>query len=142
MCIRDSTSDSYSFVVPDAGAHGAAITGDTILGSGTTMLDHPDGTLTDYLASLRRLEAAGPLTVLPAHGPVPEPLDVVARDYRHHREGRLEQIRAALAELPEGQAATITPEDLAPRIYPGLTGTVARVAVQTVAAHLRHLREG
>ena len=38
--------------------------------------------------------------------------------------------------------ATITPEDLAPRIYPGLTGTVARVAVQTVAAHLRHLREG
>ncbi|TFI17573.1 MBL fold metallo-hydrolase, partial [Micrococcus endophyticus] len=53
------TSDSYSFAVPDAGAHGAVITGDTILGSGTTMLDHPDGTLTDYLASLRRLEAAG-----------------------------------------------------------------------------------
>ncbi|MCV7449170.1 MBL fold metallo-hydrolase [Micrococcus luteus] len=136
------TSDSYSFAVPDAGAHGAVITGDTILGSGTTMLDHPDGTLTDYLASLRRLEAAGPLTVLPAHGPVPGPLDVVARDYRHHREGRLEQIRAALAALPETEAATITPEDLAPRIYPGLTGTVARVAVQTVAAHLRHLREG
>ena len=69
-------------------------------------------------------------------------LDVVARDYRHHREGRLEQIRAALAALPETEAATITPEDLAPRIYPGLTCTVARVAVQTVAAHLRHLREG
>ncbi len=136
------TSDSYSFAVPGSGPHGAVITGDTILGSGTTMLDHPDGTLTDYLASLRRLEAAGPLTVLPAHGPVPEPLDVVARDYRHHREGRLEQIRAALAALPETEAATISPEDLAPRIYPGLEGTVARVAVQTVAAHLRHLREG
>ena len=54
----------------------------------------------------------------------------------------LTEIRAALAALPETEAATITPEDLAPRIYPGLTGTVARVAVQTVAAHLRHLREG
>ncbi len=136
------TSDSYSFAVPDSGEHGAVITGDTILGSGTTMLDHPDGTLTDYLASLRRLEAAGPLTVLPAHGPVPDALDVIARDYRHHREGRLDQVRAALAELPEGAADTVTPEELAPRIYPGLTGTVARVAVQTVAAHLRHLREG
>jgi len=93
-----------------------------------------------YLGATKRA-AAGPLTVLPAHGPVPEPLDVVARDYRHHREGRLEQIRAALGALPETEAATITPEDLAPRIYPGLTGTVARVAVQTVAAHLRHLRE-
>ena len=142
------TSDSLSFRILDDAAltDGAAIapilTGDTVLGRGTTMIDHPDGTLTDYLASLRRLEAAGPLTVLPAHGPVPEPLDVVARDYRHHREGRLAQVSAALAELGEDEAATVTPEQLAPRIYPGLEGTVARVAVQTVAAHLRHLREG
>ena len=34
------------------------------------MLDYPDGTLGDYLGSLDRLEALGPATVLPAHGPV------------------------------------------------------------------------
>ena len=133
------TSDSFCFVLPGSGEHGAVLTGDTILGSGTTMLDHPDGTLGDYLDTLRRLEAAGPLTVLPAHGPVPDTLDVVARDYRHHREGRLAQIRAALAETGM-DAETATPEELTPHIYPGLTGTVGRVAQQTVAAHLAHLR--
>lgn len=134
------TSDSCCFVLPGAGEAGAVLTGDTILGAGTTMLDHPDGTLADYLDSLRRLEAAGPLTVLPAHGPVPAPLDVVARDYRHHREGRLAQIEAALEELEEDVLARITPEELTPMIYPGVGGTVGRVAEQTVAAHLEYLR--
>lgn len=135
------TSDSFSFVLPASGPHGAVLTGDTILGTGTTMLDHPDGTLTDYLATLRRLEAAGPLTVLPAHGPVPGPLDAVARDYRHHREGRLAQIESALEELDPDVAAAVTPAELTPRIYPGVSGRVAAVAEQTVAAHLAHLRE-
>lgn len=133
------TSDSFCFALPGVGATGTVLTGDTILGAGTTMLDHPDGTLADYLDTLRRLETAGPLTVLPAHGPVPDTLDVVARDYRHHREGRLAQIRAALDELGADASAT-TPEELTPRIYPGLTGTVGRVAEQTVAAHLAFLR--
>ena len=73
-------------------------------------------------------------------------IDVDVLEYHRlltpEQQDKLTEIRAALAALPETEAATITPEDLAPRIYPGLTGTVARVAVQTVAAHLRHLREG
>ena len=42
------TSDSLSFVLPDA-----VLTGDTVLGRGTTVVAHPDGVLAEYLASLR-----------------------------------------------------------------------------------------
>ncbi|MGC5048516.1 MBL fold metallo-hydrolase [Micrococcus porci] len=136
------TSDSYSFAVPESGPHGAVLTGDTILGAGTTMLDHPDGTLTDYLASLARLQAAGPLTALPAHGPVPAPLDVIARDYIDHREGRLFQLRRALDGMDPARAATVTPSELVGVIYPEVTGQVARVAEQVLAAHLAYLRRG
>lgn len=136
------TSDSYSFAVPDAGAHGAVITGDTILGEGTTMLDHPDGTLADYLDSLERLAAAGPLTVLPAHGPVPAPLETIAGEYLDHREGRLAQIERILEDLPEDDADALTPAELVPLVYPGLEGPVGQVAEQVMASHLAYLREG
>jgi glyoxylase-like metal-dependent hydrolase (beta-lactamase superfamily II) len=62
------TSDSVSFHLPDADGAGVMLTGDTILGRGTTILDFPDGTLGDYLESLATLRAFGPATVLPAHG--------------------------------------------------------------------------
>jgi len=46
------TSDSLSFVVPQ---DRAVLTGDTVLGRGTTVVAHPDGRLEDYLESLQRL---------------------------------------------------------------------------------------
>ena len=81
---------------PHDGARGSVLTGDTILGLGTTVLDYPDGTLGDYLASLDRLEQLGAATVLPAHGPMLPALDTIVRAYRDHREDRLAQIRTAL----------------------------------------------
>ena len=54
----------------------AVLTGDTVLGRGTTVVAHPDGRLGDYLDSLRRLRSLtvddGVHTVLPGHGPVLE----------------------------------------------------------------------
>jgi glyoxylase-like metal-dependent hydrolase (beta-lactamase superfamily II) len=47
------TSDSVSFLLP---AECALLTGDTILGRGTTVVAWPDGELAAYLASLARLE--------------------------------------------------------------------------------------
>ena len=62
------TGDSVCFVV--AGEEPALLTGDTILGRGTTVVAHPDGRLRDYLASLTAIrDLAGPLTLLPGHGP-------------------------------------------------------------------------
>jgi glyoxylase-like metal-dependent hydrolase (beta-lactamase superfamily II) len=132
------TSDSVCFHLPGDGASGSVLTGDTILGRGTTMLDYPDGTLGDYFASLDRLEALGPATVLPAHGPVLPSLGDIARAYRSHRLERLAQVRAALEKLgPEASAG-----DVATVVYADVDPSVRRAAETSVAAQLHYLRGG
>lgn len=132
------TSDSVCFHLPGDGPAGSVLTGDTILGQGTTMLDYPDGTLGDYLATLDRLEALGPATVLPAHGPVLPALDGIVRDYRRHRQERLDQIRAALDRL----GADATAGEVADAVYADVVPSVRRAAEMSVAAQLSYLRQG
>ncbi|MFJ4168691.1 MBL fold metallo-hydrolase [Paenarthrobacter sp. NPDC089714] len=130
------TSDSVCFHLPADGPTGSVLTGDTILGRGTTVLDYPDGRLGDYLASLDRLEALGPATLLPAHGPVLPALDEKCREYRDHREQRLDQIRAALAHV--GQQATIA--QVTDVVYADVDPSVRWAAETSVAAQLDYLR--
>lgn len=116
---------------------GSLLTGDTVLGRGTTMLDHPDGTLADYLRSLDRLEAASSGDPgLPAHGaPIPD-LAAVCRDLRRHRLERLAEVRAAVSELGEDATAA----QLAMRIYPEVPERVRPAAERSIEAQLAHLR--
>lgn len=93
------TADSVCFALPQDGPRGSVLTGDTVLGRGTTVLGVPDGTLAQYLDSLRRLIALGPWRGLPAHGPVIDDLAAVCDGYLAHRLERLEQVRAAVAQL-------------------------------------------
>lgn len=130
------TSDSVCFHLPGDGPGGSVLTGDTILGRGTTVLDYPDGTLGDYLATLDTLEALGPATVLPAHGPVLPSLAAIAGDYRQHRQNRLDQIRAALQQL--GRDATAG--EVADAVYSDVGPSVRRAAEMSVAAQLEYLR--
>ncbi|MGG5171577.1 MBL fold metallo-hydrolase [Pseudarthrobacter sp. J1738] len=130
------TADSLCFYLPEDGANGSVLTGDTILGKGTTVLDFPDGTLSDYLRSLDVLEALGAATVLPAHGPVLFAVDVVAREYRNHRHQRLDQVRDALAVLGE-QAPS---EAVARKVYHDVDPSVWRAALLSVEAQLAYLR--
>src|SRR6478752_10005081 len=101
------TADSISLVVP---ADGALLTGDMVLGRGTTVVAHPDGQLGPYFDSISRmraLAAAGEVTALwPAHGPVLDDALGVLDFYLAHRRERLAQVEAALAEL----AVPLTPE--------------------------------
>ncbi|MDD1477206.1 MBL fold metallo-hydrolase [Arthrobacter sp. H16F315] len=130
------TSDSVCFHLPHDGARGSVLTGDTILGLGTTVLDYPDGTLGDYLASLDRLERLGPATVLPAHGPTLPALDTIVRAYRDHREDRLGQIRSALENL--GPHAGVG--EVADAVYADVDPAVRSAAELSVAAQLHYLR--
>jgi glyoxylase-like metal-dependent hydrolase (beta-lactamase superfamily II) len=130
------TSDSVCFHLPDDGAHGSVLTGDTILGRGTTMLDYPDGALGDYLESLDLLEAIGQAAVLPAHGPVLPSLEAITRAYRGHRLERLGQIREALQRL--GRDATAAA--VADAVYADVEPSVRRAAEMSVAAQLDYLR--
>jgi glyoxylase-like metal-dependent hydrolase (beta-lactamase superfamily II) len=94
------TSDSLSFVVP---TDRAVLTGDTVLGRGTTVVAHPDGELGAYLDSLERLHALAEAheieTVWPGHGPVIEHALPALDFYLAHRQERLEQVREALRRL-------------------------------------------
>lgn len=94
------TSDSLSFLLP---AERAVLTGDTVLGRGTTVVAHPDGELGAYLDSLNRLhalaEAQEVTAVWPGHGPVIDDALAVLDFYLAHRRERLEQVREAAREL-------------------------------------------
>jgi glyoxylase-like metal-dependent hydrolase (beta-lactamase superfamily II) len=128
------TGDSLSFVLPDAGA---LLTGDTVLGRGTTVVAHPDGRLADYLDSLARLEelvaARGLTDLLPGHGPaLADPLTVV-RAYRRHRAERLDQVRAALA------AGARSAREVVEVVYADVPREVWPAAELSVRAQLEYL---
>jgi glyoxylase-like metal-dependent hydrolase (beta-lactamase superfamily II) len=103
------TSDSLSFLLP---AEGAVLTGDTVLGRGTTVVAHPDGRLGAYLASLDRLHALAAAheltTIWPGHGPVIDDALAVLDHYLEHRRERLEQVRDALADLRADPATYVS----------------------------------
>ncbi|MDF9279586.1 MBL fold metallo-hydrolase [Arthrobacter sp. EH-1B-1] len=134
------TADSGCFHLPDDGPNGSVLTGDTILGRGTTVLSYPDGTLGDYLRSLDVLESLGAPAVLPAHGPTLPNLGEVIRAYRMHRLERLDQVRAALLTLglsvESADVGSVTD-----RVYAEVDPSVRRAAEQSVAAQLHYLRE-
>ncbi|MGD1255415.1 MBL fold metallo-hydrolase [Mycobacterium seoulense] len=100
MATPGHTADSFSFVLDDA-----VLTADSVLGRGTTVIDKEDGSLADYLESLRRLRGLGPRTVLPGHGPDLPDLQAVASGYLTHRRERLEQVRAALRDIGDDATA-------------------------------------
>ncbi len=111
------TADSLSFVLP---AERAVLTGDTVLGRGTTVVAHPDGELGAYLASLDRLHALASAheieTIWPGHGPVIADALPALDHYIAHRRERLEQVREALAYAPRRRPRrrTARPRDPAP----------------------------
>lgn len=125
------TSDSVCLILPEA-----VLTGDTILGRGTTVVAHPDGVLADYLASLRRLVTLGERLVLPGHGPELPSVAAAAATYLEHREQRLAQVRDAAERLgPDVPARTIVEA-----VYADVDRSVWDAAELSVLAQLDYLR--
>jgi glyoxylase-like metal-dependent hydrolase (beta-lactamase superfamily II) len=125
------TSDSVSFVVEDD--EPALLTGDTILGRGSTVVAHPDGVLAPYLDSLARLRDLGPMLLLPGHGPVRPDASALATDYLAHREQRLEQVRAAVA------AGDRSAREVVRRVYVDVDPSLWPAAELSVLAQLDYL---
>ena len=126
------SSDSVCFVLPEAGM---ALTGDHVLGRGTTVVAYPDGRLRDYLDSLNRLADVGATTLLPGHGPVVENAAEVIAYYVAHRHERLAQVRAAV------EAGATTPREVVERVYADVDRRLWPAAEQSVRAQLDYLRE-
>ncbi len=126
------TSDSLSFLLPQ---DGAVLTGDTVLGRGTTVVAHPDGRLGDYLESLRQLayRVSSTTTVLPGHGPALPDAASVVEGYLVHRRARLQQVAAAVAD------GASSPSDVVARVYADVDRALWPAAELSVRAQLEHL---
>jgi glyoxylase-like metal-dependent hydrolase (beta-lactamase superfamily II) len=129
------TDDSVSLLLE---ADGAVLTGDTVLGRGTTVIAG-DGNLGDYLRSLDRLRALaddpGLRVLLPGHGPLlSEPAQTLDY-YIAHRAERLAEIEAALA------AGCRTLADVVARVYVDVDKALWPFAEWSVRAQLAYLAE-
>ncbi|MDN5806296.1 MAG: MBL fold metallo-hydrolase [Brevibacterium sp.] len=111
--------------------------GDTVLGEGTTIVTHPEGSLRDYLHTLDRLlqllDEGAYSTIEPAHGPSIDSPAQVLEHYRSHRLERIEQVRAALS-----QGATSAAE-VCDIVYHDVDPSVRGAAEQIVRAQLSYL---
>ncbi|MCW2764799.1 MAG: pksB 1 [Nocardioides sp.] len=141
------TADSLSFLLP---AEAAVLTGDTVLGRGTTVVAHPDGQLGAYLSSLDRLHALAAAheaaAIWPGHGPVIDDAIGVLDYYISHRRDRLAQVEAAVAALrdsphPEGVAAAELPRQVVEIVYQDVDPVLWGAAELSVRAQLAYLAE-
>lgn len=110
-------------------------TGDLVLGEGSSVVAHPDGSVAEYLVSLARLTALRPSRILPGHGP---PVDAAAAKLEQYRRHRLERAAQVLEAVREGAASV---DEVRWRVYGELPEPLARAARLSILAHLSHLRE-
>ena len=126
------TGDSVSFLVSHDEA--GLLTGDTILGRGTTVVAHPDGRLGPYLRSLAAIRDLDlPVTLLPGHGPAGGDARSRAEAYLAHRAQRLDQVRAAVA------AGDTEAADVVRRVYADVDPALWPAAELSVRAQLDYL---
>ena len=131
------TSDSVSLLLSGDDGVVRLLTGDMVLGRGTTVITHPDGDLAAYLDSLDRLRTLvadrAVVEILPGHGPViPNPTEWLTYYYKHRME-RLDQVRSARA------AGARTPAEVVARVYADVDRIVWPAAEQSVRAQLDYL---
>jgi glyoxylase-like metal-dependent hydrolase (beta-lactamase superfamily II) len=108
-------------------------TGDAVLGRGTSVIDPPEGDLTAYLRSLRRMRELSPRVIYPGHGPLVLDGPGKLEEYLEHRADREEQVVAALA------SGLGTPEEIVPAIYGDHPVDLHELAARSVLAHLLKL---
>ena len=131
------TSDSVSALLEGADGVVRLLSGDMVLGRGTTVITHPDGDLGAYLDSLARMQRLvaerDVVEILPGHGPVVTDPGGWLAYYREHRLERLDQVRAAVA------AGAHTPAEVVAQVYAEVDRRLWPAAEQSVRAQLAYL---
>jgi glyoxylase-like metal-dependent hydrolase (beta-lactamase superfamily II) len=111
----------------------AVLTGDHVLGRGTTIVAWPDGDMTAYLASLERLAALSAGALYPGHGPVVRDAAGKVAEYLEHRRAREAEVVAAV------RAGDGTPAEVVARVYADVDPVLHPAAERSVRAHLDKL---
>lgn len=113
----------------------ALFSGDLVSGQGTVAVVPPRGSMSAYLASLRRVAQLEIDVIYPGHGPViTAPQERIER-YIDRRQSREREIYDAVA------SGLATSSAIADRLYPDVVPRFRRAAEGTVRAHLLHLVE-
>lgn len=114
---------------------GILLTGDNVVGLGSVLIDPPEGNMSDYLKSLRRMgQVDGLNSLLPGHGPaVANPYDKI-REYINHR---LEREQKILAAVLDGYT---TPAEIVSLVYTDVSPKAHGMAERAVIAHLEKLQ--
>ena len=127
------SADSVCLLLP---ADGALLTGDTVLGRGTTVIAG-DGSLADYLRSLELLRAladeARLQVLLPGHGPLLADPAGALDYYLARRRERLAEVTAALAAGDRSLAQIVA------RVYADVDRSLWPFAEWSVRAQLEYL---
>ena len=128
------SADSLCFRV---NGDAAVLSGDTVLGRGTTVIAWPEGRLGDYLATLDTLadsiHAHGISRIYPGHGPlVTDPAQRIA-EYAHHRAVRLDEVREAMA------AGARTADEVVAIVYAQTPQGLLGAARLSVLAQMKYL---
>ncbi|MBS7702386.1 MBL fold metallo-hydrolase [Chelatococcus asaccharovorans] len=124
------TANHLAFAFTEANA---LFSGDHVMAWSTTIVAPPDGSMTDYKASLIRLQERSEGIYWPGHGgPVREPARFL-RALLHHR---LQREAAILGRIRSGDR---TIADIVPRLYEGLNAALLPAAALSVFAHLEDL---
>lgn len=138
--------DHLCFLLEEGGRDaGVIFAGDLVAGAGTVVIAPPEGDLSDYLASLRRVLALQPRLILPGHGTARQDARALLEGYIAHRADRERQLLGALSAAPTTVTALVamiytdTPAYLHPvAAYSTLAGLIklereGRVAREAVA---------
>jgi recombination protein RecT len=117
---------------------GLLFSGDHVLNGSTTVVDPPDGDMSDYLESLDKLTAAcqhhGIEFILPAHGHVLGFAPKAIAMLKAHRLQREARVLAAMRERPGGTLedwVELAYADVPPRMWP--------VAQRSLLAHVQRI---
>lgn len=108
----------------------ATVAGDMVAGLGTILIDPSEGDMAVYLASLARLLARPPMTLLPAHGaPIADGHGKLS-EYLAHRRMRESLVAAALRDTPRTLA------ELVAEAYRDTPRALWGLAERSLLAHL------
>lgn len=119
---------------------GLLFSGDHILNGSTTVVDPPDGNMSDYLHSLDALDALCQQHAIdfiaPAHGHVMSQARQVIARLKQHRLQREAKVAAALHQYPGADL-----DQLLPLVYDDAPRAIWPVAKRSLLAHVQRLHQ-
>ena len=109
-------------------------TGDHIINGSTVVIDPPDGSMADYIESLKKLKGFELEAIAPGHGEIIhnpyEAIDWIVS----HRLQREQKVAGSVAAHPG-----LTSGELVPRVYDDVDPALYEVAERSLLAHLQKL---